>query len=191
MFGFFKKKNEIIIRDIIWRSDLYKYKALISDVQKNDKSIIVYYFEDTKIELENILKQHQITVSETSAITTKAWLIKASNLLHKNDVDNRKIIFAEHHPSFITETEITNHLLELGIKQVTFFISMEDELMKQFGGDRIIEMMNKLGYKDDEVIEHSMVSSSIQRAQKKIDEQVQFPSNTRNSKDWFKINVMK
>jgi hypothetical protein len=179
MFGFFKKKNEIIIRDIIWRSDLYKYKALISDVQKNDKSIIVYYFEDTKIELENILKQHQITVSETSAITTKAWLIKASNLLHKNDVDNRKIIFAEHHPSFITETEITNHLLELGIKQVTFFISMEDELM------------NKLGYKDDEVIEHSMVSSSIQRAQKKIDEQVQFPSNTRNSKDWFKINVMK
>jgi preprotein translocase subunit SecA len=68
---------------------------------------------------------------------------------------------------------------------------MEDELMKQFGGDRIIEMMNKLGYKDDEVIEHSMVSSSIQRAQKKIDEQVQFPSNTRNSKDWFKINVMK
>ncbi|MDA3891600.1 MAG: preprotein translocase subunit SecA [Salinivirgaceae bacterium] len=51
-----------------------------------------------------------------------------------------------------------------------FFISLEDNLMRLFGSDRIASLMDKMGLKDGEVIQHSMISKSIERAQKKVEE---------------------
>lgn len=48
-----------------------------------------------------------------------------------------------------------------------FYVSLEDDLMRMFGSDRIAGLMDKLGYKEGDVIQHSMISNSIQRAQKK------------------------
>ncbi|MBU8893549.1 MAG: preprotein translocase subunit SecA [Bacteroidales bacterium] len=51
-----------------------------------------------------------------------------------------------------------------------FFVSLEDELMRLFGSDRISGIMDRLGLKEGEVIQHSMISKSIERAQKKVEE---------------------
>lgn len=51
-----------------------------------------------------------------------------------------------------------------------FYVSLEDDLMRMFGSDRIAGLMDKLGYKEGDVIQHSMISNSIQRAQKKVEE---------------------
>jgi preprotein translocase subunit SecA len=51
-----------------------------------------------------------------------------------------------------------------------FFVSLEDELMRLFGSERIAGIMDKLGLKDGEMIQHSMISKSIERAQKKVEE---------------------
>lgn len=50
-----------------------------------------------------------------------------------------------------------------------FFLSLEDDLMRIFGSDRIKGIMVKLGMKDDEPIEHSMISNAIAKAQKKVE----------------------
>ena len=50
-----------------------------------------------------------------------------------------------------------------------FFLSLEDDLMRLFGSERIASVMDKLGAEDGEVIEHSMVTKSIERAQKKVE----------------------
>jgi len=52
-----------------------------------------------------------------------------------------------------------------------FFLSLEDDLMRLFGSERIATVMDKLGVKEGEVIEHSMVTKSIERAQKKVEGQ--------------------
>ncbi len=52
-----------------------------------------------------------------------------------------------------------------------FFMSLEDDLMRLFGGDRLGLIMDKLGVDDGEVIEHKMVTSAIERAQKKVEAQ--------------------
>lgn len=52
-----------------------------------------------------------------------------------------------------------------------FFVSLEDELMRLFGSDRVIAVMDKLGHEEGDVIEHSMITKSIERAQKKVEEQ--------------------
>jgi len=51
-----------------------------------------------------------------------------------------------------------------------FFVSLEDDLMRLFGSDRIASIMDRMGIKEGEVIQHSMISRSIERAQKKVEE---------------------
>lgn len=51
-----------------------------------------------------------------------------------------------------------------------FFVSLEDDLMRLFGSDRLSKWMDRLGHKEGDVIEHSMITKSIERAQKKVEE---------------------
>jgi preprotein translocase subunit SecA len=51
-----------------------------------------------------------------------------------------------------------------------FFVSLEDDLMRLFGSERIASLMDKMGHKDGEVLQHSMISKSIERAQRKVEE---------------------
>ncbi len=51
-----------------------------------------------------------------------------------------------------------------------FYVSLEDDLMRMFGSDRISKLMDRMGLKEGEVIQHSMISKSIERAQKKVEE---------------------
>ena len=51
-----------------------------------------------------------------------------------------------------------------------FFVSLEDNLMRLFNSERIAKVMDRMGHKDGEVIQHSMVTKSIERAQKKVEE---------------------
>ncbi|WP_055435409.1 preprotein translocase subunit SecA [Lacinutrix algicola] len=51
-----------------------------------------------------------------------------------------------------------------------FYVSLEDNLMRLFGSERIAKMMDKMGLQEGEVIQHSMISKSIERAQKKVEE---------------------
>lgn len=51
-----------------------------------------------------------------------------------------------------------------------FYVSLEDNLMRLFGSDRIAKLMDRMGHKEGEVIQHSMITKSIERAQKKVEE---------------------
>ncbi len=51
-----------------------------------------------------------------------------------------------------------------------FFVSLEDDLMRKFGSERIARIMDKMGLEEGEVIQHSMISKSIERAQQKVEE---------------------
>ena len=51
-----------------------------------------------------------------------------------------------------------------------FYVSLEDNLMRLFGSERISKLMDRMGFEEGEMIEHSMISDSIERAQKKVEE---------------------
>ena len=51
-----------------------------------------------------------------------------------------------------------------------FYVSLEDNLMRLFGSERIAKMMDRMGLDEGEVIQHSMITKSIERAQKKVEE---------------------
>ncbi len=51
-----------------------------------------------------------------------------------------------------------------------FYVSLEDDLMRMFGSERIAGIMDRMGFKEGEMIEHNLISNSIERAQKKVEE---------------------
>ena len=51
-----------------------------------------------------------------------------------------------------------------------FFVSLEDNLMRLFGSDRVAKLMDRMGLQDGEMIQHSMITKSIERAQRKVEE---------------------
>jgi hypothetical protein len=193
MFGLFKSKiKEISTIDFIWKNDEVKYNALIKHLKEQDKTILIYYFEDSKNAIEEILTAASVNYSnEANSFATKVWLMNASAIVQKSDIGNRTVIFAEHHPSFARENEIKEHLSDkLGIQEITFYTSFDDKLLQLFDSERILQLLEKMGFKDDEVIEHNMISSSIERAQKRIDENLSIHNNnTRQRKDWFELNL--
>jgi preprotein translocase subunit SecA len=87
------------------------------------------------------------------------------------DIGGLAIIGSERHDSRRVDRQLRGRAGRQGDTGSTqFYASLEDDLMRLFGSDRIAGMMDKMGYKDGEVIQHSMVTKSIERAQKKVEE---------------------
>jgi preprotein translocase subunit SecA len=81
------------------------------------------------------------------------------------------IIGTERHESRRVDRQLRGRSARQGDPGTTqFYVSLEDDLMRMFGSDRIASLMDKMGYKAGEVIQHSMVTKSIERAQKKVEE---------------------
>jgi preprotein translocase subunit SecA len=81
------------------------------------------------------------------------------------------IIGTERHESRRVDRQLRGRAGRQGDPGTTqFYVSLEDELMRLFGSERIAKLMDRFGYKEGEVIQHSMVTKSIERAQKKVEE---------------------
>ena len=69
------------------------------------------------------------------------------------------------------------------------YSAMDEPLFKHFGSEKLIPLMKMMGMKENEVIEHSMVSKSIVSGQKKIEEQVSFEQSASSQAEWMERNL--
>lgn len=80
------------------------------------------------------------------------------------------IIGSERHESRRIDNQLRGRAGRQGDPGVSrFYLSLEDDLMRIFAGDRVVNMMRAMGLKEDEAIEHRMVSKSIENAQRKVE----------------------
>jgi preprotein translocase subunit SecA len=81
------------------------------------------------------------------------------------------IVGTERHESRRVDRQLRGRSGRQGdVGSTQFFVSLDDELMRLFGSDRIASIMDRLGLEEGEVIQHSMITKSIERAQKKVEE---------------------
>lgn len=86
------------------------------------------------------------------------------------DVGGLCIIGTERHESRRIDNQLRGRAGRQGDPgQTRFYISLDDDLMRLFGGDRLKNVVNAMGLADDEPIEHNMLSNSIENAQKKVE----------------------
>ena len=87
------------------------------------------------------------------------------------DVGGLAIIGTERHDSRRVDRQLRGRAGRQGdVGSTQFYVALDDNLMRLFGSDRIAKMMDRMGLKEGEVIQHSMISKSIERAQKKVEE---------------------
>ncbi|MEI6853403.1 MAG: preprotein translocase subunit SecA, partial [Bacteroidota bacterium] len=87
------------------------------------------------------------------------------------DAGGLAIIGTERHESRRVDRQLRGRAGRQGDPGTSqFFVSLEDDLMRLFGSERIAKIMDRLGLKEGEVIQHSMITNSIERAQKKVEE---------------------
>ena len=94
----------------------------------------------------------------------------------KLSIDSRNsgglaIVGTERHESRRVDRQLRGRSGRQGdVGSTQFFLSLEDDLMRKFGSDRIAKVMDRMGMEEGEVIQHSMITSSVERAQKKVEE---------------------
>ena len=182
--------------DVIYRTRLAKYKAAANEIEECHKSGRPVLVGTTSIaqseELSAMLKRRGIphNVLNAKFHEKEAEIISqagqygavtiATNMAGRGtditlgegvpELGGLHIIGTERHESRRIDNQLRGRCARQGDPGSSkFFLSLEDDLMRLFGSDNIAGIMDRLGMDDDEPIEHSLVTKSIENAQKKVE----------------------
>jgi len=173
--GLFKRKESIKIKDKIWMKKEAKLQGFISEWQKDPGTIFIFWFDDSLREVESIF---------TKQTNSAPILVTAREATAQYTV-GKKIIIGEHYPLQQKENDLFQ---KLKLEVAEIWSSLDEPLFKRFGSDKIIEIMKQLGMKEDQVIEHSMITKAIQNAQAKISKKNLMDSPGVSQSDWLLKN---
>jgi len=177
MFDFFNKDKETVkVIDRVWISTGAKWNACRSLVQLNPDCVFAAWFESTKQELESFL----------SSTAGHPAVVHLATKLSSDGVLGKMIVFVEHYPFRKKELEVFSKLV---LAEVPVLSALDEPIMMFFGGEKVIDLMKRLGMKDDEPIGHSMVTKSISSAQRKIAEKVEIEKPASSPSQWFALNL--
>ncbi len=202
----FGTKNTAVNRgDKVWMRDIHKYAGLLKDIRtlmkENKLILVVYYFRQTGIMLNKYFEDNSLeytTIHTAGAINMNSInCVESASLNSEVFIANLQkperdiiIFFTEHYPLFETENTILKSIGILGKKcSYCFYMSLEDPLMTLFGGDRITDVITKMGMKEDEMISHTMISSAIENVQKKIESKVYTELKSDSIQEWVERNL--
>jgi len=183
--------------DLVYKTKREKYKAVIDEIEILRAAGRPVLVGTTSVEVSELLGKmlqvkkipHNVLNAKQHAreaqIVTEAGLpgnvTIATNMAGRGtdiklgagvkDAGGLAILGTERHDSRRVDRQLRGRAGRQGDPGSSqFYVSLEDDLMRMFGSDRIAGMMDKLGYKEGEVIQHSMITKSIERAQKKVEE---------------------
>ena len=183
--------------DLVYKTKREKYKAVIDEIEILRNAGRPCLVGTTSVEVSELLSRmlqqkkipHNVLNAKQHAreaqVVTEAGLAGAvtiaTNMAGRGtdiklgpgvkEAGGLAIIGTERHESRRVDRQLRGRAGRQGDPGSSqFYVSLEDDLMRMFGSERIAGMMDKLGYKEGDVIQHSMISSSIQRAQKKVEE---------------------
>ena len=185
------------MNDRVYKTKREKYKAVIEEIEKMVEAGRPVLVGTTSVEISEMLskmlslrkiehnvlnaKLHQKEADIVAKAGQKSIVTIATNMAGRGtDIklsDEVKaagglaIIGTERHESRRVDRQLRGRAGRQGDPgSSVFFVSLEDDLMRLFSSDRIATVMDKLGFKEGEMIEHKMISNSIERAQKKVEE---------------------
>ncbi|REC43783.1 preprotein translocase subunit SecA [Chryseobacterium pennipullorum] len=184
-------------QDLVFKTNREKYNAVIEEVEKLTEAKRPVLVGTTSVEISQLLSKalqlrkipHQVlnaklhkkeaeivagagqpgVVTIATNMAGRGTDIKLSKEV--KEAGGLAIIGTERHDSRRVDRQLRGRAGRQGDPGSSqFYVSLEDNLMRLFGSERIAKMMDRMGHKEGEVIQHSMISKSIERAQKKVEE---------------------
>jgi len=183
--------------DLVYKTKREKYNAVIDEVEMLSKAGRPILVGTTTVEVSELLSRmldmrgldHQVLNAkrhqQEADIVTRAGhagtITIATNMAGRGtDIKLSKevkeagglaIVGTERHDSRRVDRQLRGRAGRQGDPGSSqFYASLEDDLMRLFGSDRVAKMMDRMGHQEGEVIQHKMISKSIERAQTKVEE---------------------
>ncbi len=184
-------------QDLVYKTNREKYNAVIEEIEKLSSAGRPILVGTTSVEISQLLSKalqlrkipHQVLnaklhkkEAEIVAEAGRPGVVTiATNMAGRGtdiklregvkDAGGLAIIGTERHDSRRVDRQLRGRAGRQGDPGSSqFYVSLEDNLMRLFGSERIAKMMDRMGHKEGEVIQHSMITKSIERAQKKVEE---------------------
>ena len=192
-----KPVARIDMNDRVYRTNREKYKAVIEEIQNMISQGRPVLVGTTSVEISEMLskmlklrhiehnvlnaKLHQAEADIVAQAGQKSIVTIATNMAGRGtdiklspevkEAGGLAIIGTERHESRRVDRQLRGRSGRQGDPgSSVFYVSLEDKLMRLFASERIASVMDKLGFKDGEMIEHPMINRAIERAQKKVEE---------------------
>lgn len=183
--------------DLVYKTNREKYNAVIEEIEKLTSAGRPVLVGTTSVEISQLLSRalqlrkipHQVLnaklhkkEAEIVAEAGRPGVVTiATNMAGRGtdikltaevkEAGGLAIIGTERHDSRRVDRQLRGRAGRQGDPGSSqFYVSLEDNLMRLFGSERIAKMMDRMGHKEGEVIQHSMITRSIERAQKKVEE---------------------
>ncbi|MBW7891343.1 MAG: preprotein translocase subunit SecA [Chitinophagaceae bacterium] len=184
-------------QDLVYKTKREKYKAVIEEIERLRNSGRPALVGTTSVEVSELLskmlharkiphnvlnaKQHAREAQVVLEAGLSGAVTIATNMAGRGtdiklgpgvkEAGGLAIIGTERHESRRVDRQLRGRAGRQGDPGTSqFYVSLEDDLMRMFGSERIAALMDRMGYKEGEVIQHSMITKSIERAQKKVEE---------------------
>ncbi len=184
-------------QDLVYKTKREKYNAVIDEVTKLSEAGRPILIGTTSVEISELLgkmlmlrkvphnvlnaKLHKKEADIVAEAGQPGQVTIATNMAGRGTdiklvdavkkVGGLAIIGTERHDSRRVDRQLRGRAGRQGdVGSSQFYVSLEDNLMRLFGSERIAKMMDRMGLEEGEVIQHSMISKSIERAQKKVEE---------------------
>ena len=184
-------------QDLVYKTKREKFGAVIDEITKLREKGRPCLVGTTSVEvselLSRMLRQKQIPhnvlnakqhAKEAQIVAEAGWagaVTIATNMAGRGtdiklgagvkEAGGLAILGTERHESRRVDRQLRGRAGRQGDPGSSqFFVSLEDDLMRMFGSERIAKVMDFAGYKEGEVIQHSMITKSIERAQRKVEE---------------------
>ena len=184
-------------QDLVYKTNREKYNAVIEEIERLTSAGRPVLVGTTSVEISQLLSkalqlrkiQHNVLNAKLHAreaeivamaggpgVVTIATNMagRGTDIYLQGEVKQNgglAIIGTERHDSRRVDRQLRGRAGRQGDPGSSqFYVSLEDNLMRLFGSERIAKMMDKMGHKEGEVIQHGMISKSIERAQKKVEE---------------------
>lgn len=179
LFNLFGKKEDApqsIFTDRCYMNTNAKLKACAALAKEQPGTIFICWFASTQKTVKEYFTQQGL--DEASVMDARNF---NTAMLHTN-----KAVFAEHHPLHSKELELVQHWPQ---QPIIVYSAMDEPLFIHFGSEKMLGLMKLLGMKEDDVIEHSLVTKSIIKGQDKIAGMVQLEQSAQSQKEWLEKNL--
>ena len=184
-------------QDLVYKTKREKYNAVVDEVTKLSQQGRPVLIGTTSVDISELLgkilaqrkvphnvlnaKQHKKEAEIVDQAGKPGQVTIATNMAGRGTdiklseavkaAGGLAIIGTERHDSRRVDRQLRGRAGRQGDPGSSqFYVSLEDNLMRLFGSERIAKMMDRMGLEEGEVIQHSMISKSIERAQKKVEE---------------------
>jgi preprotein translocase subunit SecA len=212
----FKKKNIQREDDRVWATTELKWNGIVDEILGVSANYLlvlaVAHFKKTAAEMRARFQARNLQIrdleeafnfhgSELKKATNQPLIVMAERIsefdgrmrqLRASEMKDQEVLFivAEHHPLHECDEALFSFMSNLPCRsRIRFHSALDEPLFKMFGGERVLDVVKRLGLDEKQYISHRLISSAIEKAQKRIKDKATGNQRVDSMDEWFHYNL--